>query len=463
MGSKKWIAGGLSVLMLLGLWGCEGPAAPERTEGTAPQTQATDGTNAAPRYLTKNTDGDLICIELPSFEGEDAQTLDRVVQDYVQQKLEQITGTVFQLMPSAAKPTAEDPDYSNYWIELEVSQIAAEGSHRSFLFEGILNCKTAAHPADLFFVLNVDIDSCQKIWFRDRYAIDGDLYQTFAKAAYDRFVEDAGGWPEGWGSFEEELCSETAFLDGLRSESGFSWYPVEEGVIVSYPVSFSMGDHMEVLVPLAQSTERSGYEAVLEDLEALLDQRMSDTFKTDWADGTVTEGPALAQALTEDDDLRLKWGYMLWDMTAGAEDVTRSSFGYIIGDMDADAVPELLLLREDRTLLAIFTEVDGTVRLVDAFWPRYEAVLTDAGEKYSITSGGAAFNRYDISALHSGGTWHCKTGFGMEGGSADTGTLYYELVEGEKTTVSEERFDELMEAHPFQWGDSWRERPITFF
>ena len=197
------------------------------------------------------------------------------------------------------------------------------------------------------------------------------------------------------------------------------------------------------------------YGEILNEYQTLIEHRVQDSFKSDWTNGLYSEGLALKNAIPDENGLDLKWGYMLWDMTAGLDDVTTDSFGYTIKDINADGSPELLWIREDATLLAIFTICDDEVHLLDAFWPKHKGVVTKEGKLYSITSGGAAFNYYEIAGLSTEGCFVIEKEFGMNGGSAETGTLYYEVIDTEEISVPEERFDELLSVYPFEWGSDY--------
>lgn len=120
----------------------------------------------------------------------------------------------------------------------------------SIVFEGLYNDRTAAHPIHLFFALNIEPKSGETVAFSDRYAIDDALYETFAACAERDITENAGGtWPEGWGTFSDTICDKDSFLNGMRTSLDFSVFFAEEGVGISYPVPYALGDHMEVILP----------------------------------------------------------------------------------------------------------------------------------------------------------------------------------------------------------------------
>lgn len=197
------------------------------------------------------------------------------------------------------------------------------------------------------------------------------------------------------------------------------------------------------------------YEDILKDYDDLIAAQLTGTFRADYSEGRYQEGEALTRAQKRNEDLGIRWGYMLWDMTTGLSDPGKNSFGSITRDINGDGVPELFWIREDKTLLAVFTIIGDEPIVLDAYWARCDAVMTDDGKLYRINSGGAANSYYDIMTLSTEGKLVAEQSFGMNGGSAETGTLYYEVVDGEQTAITEARFNELLAAYPFQWGESW--------
>lgn len=201
------------------------------------------------------------------------------------------------------------------------------------------------------------------------------------------------------------------------------------------------------------------YEDILAGYEELVAYRLSDPFEADWNDGKpLPENDALRKARQGSNT---EWSSVVVDMTDGLDVPDKGDFGYITKDLNGDDTPELLWVRSDRTLLAIFTTVDGNPKLLDAFWPRYQGVITDAGELYTRAGGGVSIT-YDLQQLTPEGDLSTVHTFGIDGGSAELGPAYYEIVDNQTVNVDEAHFEILLAENPFTFGAGWMDVPITF-
>lgn len=216
----------------------------------------------------------------------------------------------------------------------------------------------------------------------------------------------------------------------------------------------------------------SGYSDILMDYETIVSYRLSDAFESDWNEGEyIEESATLTNAKKDETDERAthgvslgeKWSYMIVGMVDGLENPTLKEFGYLFKDINRDAVPELFWVRKDGTILAVFTICDGDVILLDAFFPRYDCVVTNEGELYTFTGGGAAVNQYDIRVLSDGAELVGVHSFGTDWDSAGEGMVYYEIVNSQKVFVDEERFEGLLTEKPFSLGSEWNGSSISFF
>lgn len=211
------------------------------------------------------------------------------------------------------------------------------------------------------------------------------------------------------------------------------------------------------------------YEDTVLDYKKVIDFRLSDTFESDYNGG---QSVPLNENLTEDlstesqnaadfnGDIDYKWTNMLVEMTDGLDDPSRKSFGYILKDINGDDTPELFWVREDYTILAVFTIKDNNAKLLDAYWSRYKCVLTDSGELYTLGSNGVANNNYQVKQLAKNSVdMYLIQEFGTDGieyvHGVPTGTIYYEVKEQQRIIVTEERYEELLSLYPFQNGNNW--------
>lgn len=205
--------------------------------------------------------------------------------------------------------------------------------------------------------------------------------------------------------------------------------------------------------------ETVSYEEFLAGYEELVDYRLSDTFEADWNDGKTLPVNGTLRKVFEGTEA--EWSNMVVEMTDGLDTPDKGDFGYITKDLNGDDTPELLWVRKDRTLLAIFTTVDGNPKLLDAFWPRYQGVITDDGGLFSRSSGGVSI-RYDLQQLTPEGDLSTVHTFGIDGGSAELGPAYYEIVDNQTVNVDEAHFEILLAENPFTFGAGWMDVPITF-
>lgn len=217
----------------------------------------------------------------------------------------------------------------------------------------------------------------------------------------------------------------------------------------------------------------SAYYETIKDYKAVIDFRLSNTFEADYNNGkTIVLSKQLnddiSKASKEESDLGYKWSNMLVEMVNGLQNPKKESFGYVLLDINYDNTPELFWVREDYVILAMFTIHNNEARLLDAFWPQYMGVITDHGEIYTKTSGGAAYCYYELSRLAANS---CEINsvkqFGIDGvlyvDGNPSGENYYEGINNTRSTVDRARFVELLATYPFQLGSQWDNLPIMFF
>lgn len=211
------------------------------------------------------------------------------------------------------------------------------------------------------------------------------------------------------------------------------------------------------------SGDYSYYADILTDYRKVIAFRLSDTFEFDWNSGkSIGLSEKLTEAVSDEVEVRptyslnigAKWSNMIVDMTNSVDAPAQSSFGYILKDINCDTIPELFWIRNDGIVLAVFTVNDNNIVLLDAFWSRYKCVITDSNEIYTIYQDGV-FSSHDIRKLSVDGKLIYVKAFGIEGGSAETGTVYYEVTDGAKIFIDEPRFSVLQSKYPFEFGDNW--------
>ena len=127
-----------------------------------------------------------------------------------------------------------------------------------------------------------------------------------------------------------------------------------------------------------------------------------------------------------------------------------SDFGYAIKDINRDGSVELILLRADGTIVAVFTMHDQKPVLLDAFQNRYRCSLSDSGEIFTSGSNGAArtVNRkYSLDPATGQLLLICE--FGTDGFDPVTGeTSFYMDVNTTKTNLTEAEYTRICKENP---------------
>lgn len=212
------------------------------------------------------------------------------------------------------------------------------------------------------------------------------------------------------------------------------------------------------------------YADIVSDYRAWVAYRLSDNFVAQWYDGKyISESQSLMNSRADIDgdrtthevELETKWFYMITDMLAGLENPSIADFGYFLEDINGDSIPELFWVRNDKTILAIFTICDDNVVLLDAFFARYPCVVTPQWGIYTL-AGGGTLNQWDIRLLSTEGRLETICSFGTEYSAVEMGTQYFEIKDGQKILVDEADYQELLESNPFEFGPEWNDLQLTW-
>ena len=205
----------------------------------------------------------------------------------------------------------------------------------------------------------------------------------------------------------------------------------------------------------AELLEEPQYAAVIEDFNKLVSYRLSPDFEESWNRGdSFLYSGTLSKALNT--EAASHWPIMVLTMVSGLDTPTHDSFGWVLYDMNKDGVQELFFVREDVSLLAVFTIANNSPVLIDAFWDRYKGVITEKGELYTLATGGADDNTYTISSLGKIGDLSVVNSFCM-----NHGVLKNDYFDHNRAPIDEEQFNELLKRYPFEFPDSWYSLSIT--
>ena len=137
---------------------------------------------------------------------------------------------------------------------------------------------------------------------------------------------------------------------------------------------------------LQETVVPTEYEDALDDYKKLV----TYLFSKERLEDLINNGEFnLPEAVTVREEQSEDWFYMAADARQGLYNASPESFGYALYDFDGDDTDELMLLREDCFVLAIYTIESGESKLLDAYSYKDRAILLESGLIYNRISDGA--------------------------------------------------------------------------
>ncbi len=200
-------------------------------------------------FLIEDSTDNLVSIQMPSDSGLSDDQKD-LVQGFILREIMNNYGENFALVESANDIADKDRAYTNCYINAQSRIEYNTKTIVSVVVEGLYNKRSAAHPIHFLWALNYDPETMEIISLPQRYQINAELYRAFSQAAVSDIIASCDGkWPAGWGDFAEEICSQERFLEGLSVYGDFHYYFTDDGVVISLPVPYVMGNYIEVFLP----------------------------------------------------------------------------------------------------------------------------------------------------------------------------------------------------------------------
>ncbi len=176
------------------------------------------------------------------------------------------------------------------------------------------------------------------------------------------------------------------------------------------------------------------YITVLEDYALLVENLFSPSFENDINSGKFK---------SPNPNLEYEWFNMIVDSLNGLDEPNISSFGYALKDINSDGITELILLREDYFVLAVFTLDSDKVQLLDAYWYKHIGMILESGELLTLTTSSANIYEYNIQTLSAQST---ELSVVKTFGENENG--YYEVVDTEITILDEQSFNSVLSQYP---------------
>jgi hypothetical protein len=167
-------------------------------------------------------------IQYPQLNGKEYSDVNTLIKNTVNHYWEELTSN-------------EDVDY--LLIDYRITH--KSDNLLSIVFEGSLNVRTAAHPTDLFYTLNIDLNRSKKLRLSDIYYVN----QDFARVIIDKWQAYLNECNSEAPTDTTEIDSNEDILNYLKqadNDSIICSYFTDKKVGVSISVSHVMCDHMEI-------------------------------------------------------------------------------------------------------------------------------------------------------------------------------------------------------------------------
>lgn len=208
------------------------------------------------------------------------------------------------------------------------------------------------------------------------------------------------------------------------------------------------------------------YGELTADFKKLIGFRCSESFGENWyekLDGigfSAAFQGILSAVVTEDHGDPIS--NMIAELPNTFAQVGAEDFGTILFDINGDETPELFWVRKDHSIVAVFTAANGEAIFLDAFYPRYQGFVSEDGTLYGWGTGGDRDNRCSVYRLTEEGKFETVSGFseGIDFFGDPTKVLYQEYTGTQSKEITRERFEELSEKYPKEYGKKWMENAI---
>ena len=153
----------------------------------------------------------------------------------------------------------DNDDYKTMAMKIDYRIVRNDPIYFSVVFEGMTNYKVAAHPNHNFYSLTIDIEKNRIVKLSDLYNINMNFVQLIRKEFKEqsrlRFAEKTGTLSEEVAEYVEDLLSDYADMDLLNwlcladtIDSGFYSFLTDMELGISIPLSFAMGNHIEIMI-----------------------------------------------------------------------------------------------------------------------------------------------------------------------------------------------------------------------
>ena len=131
-----------------------------------------------------------MAIEIPQLNIANSEKRNQEITEYIENCLYKLTGYSFELSNVADMPASEQVEKYEHYVEIKSQIVLQEDECVSIVFEGMYNCRTAAHPTHLFFTYNFNPKSGERILYSDKYEIEDTLYEKCMRSIREKYGEE---------------------------------------------------------------------------------------------------------------------------------------------------------------------------------------------------------------------------------------------------------------------------------
>ena len=191
---------------------------------------------------------------------------------------------------------------------------------------------------------------------------------------------------------------------------------------------------------LTGSAREGKYADLIVQFRSVIEFRLSASFEEEYNGG---KGP-----VSPSSELTYEWNCMLVESISGLKNPTLASFGYMVADLNNDGASEIVFMREDDTVLAIYTQIGEQAHLIGAYWSEKRCVILENGDLFVLSSGGATNFYYKVET-YKGGSLLSVREFGLDNGR------FYQKDGEDIVDMSEEEWNQLLASYP-RWSNGAR-------
>ena len=125
----------------------------------------------------------------------------------------------------------------NQEVNIEYEVTFSNNSFISIVFKGLINATSSAHPSNIFYTLNINIENSSKIRLTDIYNIDDDFVEICRNELKKQLDSNIAIY------LDNEL--KDMLINSDKKSEVYSYYK-EESVGISFPTIHVIGDHSEI-------------------------------------------------------------------------------------------------------------------------------------------------------------------------------------------------------------------------